>query len=569
VTEISRRGFLAGLGALGVASWGVGPALPAAYAAPPPLVGTGTTLETVAVPDGASGYRRLTAGPGWATVVRTELAAAQPGREDRRTALASFVQLTDVHVVDAQSPARFEYVHPLIGSAFRPHETLTTQGLVSLVERVNALQAGPHLRRPFDAVVTTGDNTDNKEHAELDWFLTAMNGGRLTPNTGAASRYEGVQNSGATLYWNPESAIRDDYKKAGFPQVPGLLTAAIRPVTSPGLDTPWYCVFGNHDDSVSGTLPSGIGPLESLYTGAIKLEVPGSEADTRAMATALAGNDPAGIVAALSRFSGPLRFVTPDPKRRPFTPKQFIKAHFDAGGTGPGPVGHGFTADAADSGIAYYTFELAPGVIGISMDSTNRAGFTSGSLGAAQFRWIEKTLRAGSSRYYDSAGSLVTADHEDTWFVLFSHHTSTSMDNLLPDPAAILEKRYSGEQLVALLNRFPNVLAWVNGHTHENRVTPHAGATPRQSFWEINTASHIDFPQLGRIIEVADNRDGTVSVLATLFEADAPYAADRSDLSQSGLASLYRELSFNDVHYEAARVGTVPDRNVELLLPGR
>ncbi|MFI7586732.1 TIGR03767 family metallophosphoesterase [Spongisporangium articulatum] len=571
MTEISRRGFLAGLGALGVGSGvlgtGVGPfGVPSAYAAPP--VGTGTTLEAAAVPLGTSGYRRLGAGPGWPTVVRTELATAHAGREARRTALTSFVQLTDVHVVDAQSPARFEYVHPLVGAAFRPHETLTTQGLVSLIRRVNGLAAGPHTGRDFDAVVTTGDNTDNKEHAELEWFLTAMNGGTLTPNTGARGRFEGVQNSGNTLYWNPESPVQDRYKAKGFPQIPGLLGAAIRPVTSPGLQTPWYCVFGNHDDSVSGTLPSGIPPVEALYTGAVKLEAPNSEAYVRAVARALT-TDPRSIAAVLASFSGPVRLVTPDPKRKPFTPKQFMQAHLEPGHTGPGPVGHGFTKDAADDGIAYYTFELAPGVVGISMDSTNRAGFTDGSLGAAQFRWIEKTLTAGSSRYYDSSGHLVTSTREDTWFVLFSHHTSDTMGNVLPDPARALEKRYTGKQLVALLNRFPNVLAWVNGHTHVNAVTPHPGPTPEQGFWEVNTASHVDFPQLGRVIEVADNRDGTVSLLATLFEADSPYAADHADFSPAGLAALYRELSFNDLHYEADRVGTPADRNVELLVPGR
>jgi len=119
---------------------------------------------------------------------------------------------------------------------------------------------------------------------------------------------------------------------------------------------------------------------------------------------------------------------------------------------------------------------------------------------------------------------------------------------------------------VDLLHRFPNVLAWVNGHTHENRITPWPGSTPEQSFWEINTASHIDFPQHGRIIEVVDNVDGTVSLLTTLFEADSPYAVEHTDLSPLGLASLYRELSFNDIHADPDLLGGTPDRNVELVL---
>lgn len=571
VRDINRRSFLAltGLGALGALGLGGTAPLPwgATYAAatPPPASLAGTTLESVAVPIGSSGYRRLSTGPGWPLIVRGELAEPRSGRETRRSALASLVQLTDAHILDAQSPARAEYTHPVTGSAFRPQETLTAHGLVSLVSRINALAAGPHTRRAFDAVVSTGDNTDNKEFVELGWFLTALNGGVITPNTGAADRYEGVQNSGAELYWNPESALHDVYKQAGFPQLPGLLTAAIAPLNSPGLRTPWYCVFGNHDDAVHGCIPSGIESIEAMYTGSLKYEVPPSPELARRVDVA-SRVDPAAIPGILSAFTTPPRRVTPDPARAPFTPRQYIAAHLDPANTGAGPAGHGFAPDAGVTGIGYYSFEIAPGVVGISMDSTNRAGFVDGSLGETQFRWIERTLLAGSSRYYDSTGHVVTQHRTDTYFVLFSHHTSDTMDNLVPDPENPLEPRYPSAALIDLLHRFPNVLAWVNGHTHQNRITPFPGPTPAQSFWEINTASHIDFPQQGRIIEVVDNGDGTVSLLTTLFEAASAYETNYADLSPQGLASLYRELSFNDIRADPTRLGGSLDHNVELLL---
>ncbi|RVW04466.1 TIGR03767 family metallophosphoesterase [Rhodococcus spongiicola] len=573
MNDMNRRKFLgaAGVGALGVAglpllgngSWN--PLIGRALAAPLPSSIAGTTLESVAVPLGSSGYRRLTAGQGWPLVVRNDLADPEAGREDRRTALASLVQLTDVHVLDAQSPVRFEYVHPFQPSAYRPQETMTAQGLISLVNRVNSLRMGPHTQREFDAVVTTGDNTDNKEFIELDWFLAALNGGDITPNSGDPAQYEGVQNSGADLYWNPESSIQDIYKQAGFPEIPGLLGAALQPVVSPGLNTKWYCVFGNHDDAVQGTLPNGISFFENMYTGSKKFEVPDSANQSAQMSSAMS-SDPTDLLNLLSAITTRPRTVTPDERRTPFTPREFIAAHLDPANTGPGPVGHGFAPDAAESGIGYYTFEIAPGVIGISMDSTNRAGFVDGSLGEEQFEWIEQTLLAGSSKYYETDGSLVTQDRTDTYFVLFSHHTSTSMANTRPDPERPQEPRIKGAQLVDLLHRFPNVLAWVNGHTHENRITPQVGQTPEQSFWEINTASHIDFPQQGRIIEIVDNEDGTVSLLTTLFEADSPYQVDYDDFSPTGLASLYREFSFNDIHADPALLGGSPDHNVELVL---
>ncbi len=72
---------------------------------------------------------------------------------------------------------------------------------------------------------------------------------------------------------------------------------------------------------------------------------------------------------------------------------------------------------------------------------------------------------------------------------------------------------------------------------------------------------------MARIIEVADNHDGTVSLFTTLIESDAPYQADHDTTSPRGLASLYREFSANDLHVSAKRVGDATDHNTELLLP--
>jgi metallophosphoesterase (TIGR03767 family) len=521
---------------------------------------SGTTLESAAAPAGGSGYRRLTAGPGWPLVVRPELGTPVAGRDDRRRGVASFVQFTDQHLVDAQSPMRFEYLHPFISSAHRPHETLTTQGSNALVARVNSLRGGPFTGRAFDSVVSTGDNTDNKEHAELDWFLTVMNGGQLRPNTGA-NPYEGVQDCDSTLYWQPDSADGDDYKDAGFPHLPGFLEAAVTGFDSPGLRTPWYAVFGNHDDSVQGTLPSGTVVLEALYTGGVKIIGVSTQAEAQRVARLVRTrpNDAANLIPGLS---GPIMLVTADSRRAPFTRPQFVRAHLDPANTGPGPAGHGFTGEDR----TYYTFPLAPGVTGISLDSTNPAGFTDGSIGTEQLDWLRARLAAGSSRHYDLAGNLVRTQRSDELFVLFSHHTSKTMDNVVRDPERLFEDRHTGEEILHLLHRFPNVVAWVNGHTHRNEIVPHPGPSADRSFWEVNTASHIDFPQHGRVIELADNGDGTLSLFTTLIEAQSPYAASYTDTSPTGLASLYRELAFNDPHRSPDLVGSPADHNTELVV---
>ncbi|WP_367135091.1 TIGR03767 family metallophosphoesterase [Saccharothrix sp. HUAS TT1] len=555
---ISRRRFFQATGAAGaVLLWG-GPAWAAT---------TGTTLDAAATAVGGTGYRRLQAGPGWPLVVRPDLVAPSPGRADRRTSLACFVQFTDMHMIDTQSPARFEYTHPLLGSgAFRPHETLAQHTSAALVRKINGIGAGPFTGRPIDFMMTTGDNTDNHELVELDWFLTTLNGGRITANTGDPTRYEGVQDSGVTAYWNPHSTLLDDYKAKGFPLVPGLLDAAIRPFDSPGLRVPWYCTFGNHDDSVVGSLPDGIPLIDGLYTSNRKI-MGFSDDRTRRLARAM--TDPAHLLdaAAVVAEGGLVRTVTPDPRRRPFTTAEFVQAHLDPRHTGPGPHGHGFTPDNADGVDVFYTFPIAPGVTGISLDTTTTAGFADGSIGLHQYLWLERTLKRGSSRYYDVLGFRHRQDVTDELFILFSHHTSWTMGNVLPDRRRPLDPRLDGDALVSLLGRFPNVVAWVNGHTHENRIVPH-GVGDR-AFWEINTAAHVDHPQHARIIELADNGDGTLSLFTTLVEGDAPYQADYDDTTPRGLASLAREFAFNDPHAGAGAVGAVTDRNTELVVAGR
>ncbi|NKI42556.1 TIGR03767 family metallophosphoesterase [Streptomyces physcomitrii] len=562
-TGIDRRTLLASGGALavaaGVTGYALGPGSSRATAGPPPAASRtapaaplapyrrGTTLDSVAAPRGSGpGYRRLGPGPGWERVVREELAAPGARRAERRTALASFVQFTDLHLVDVQHPLRYEYLRAQTSSAWRPQEALSVAGAVSLVERVNALRGAPATGSPLHFVMTTGDNTDNNARSELDWFLTAMSGGRLTPNTGDPRRYEGVQDSGLALYWQPGDALRDADKAQGFPRLDGFLDAAIRELNSPGLNLPWYSTVGNHDQ-----LPGGCyAPSDSFWAeyavGDRKVMTLPGEQGAALWNTVKKGGDPTGGLyreLLRSRPAGTRR-ITPDESRAPFTPEEYVRAHLRPEFTGPGPHGHGYTEANLAEDTRYYTFRVAEGVLGISLDSTDPGGHYEGSLGEAQFSWLREQLTA----------------HKDEHVLVFSHHTSKSMRNLRPDPARAGERRHSGAELVELLRGHRNVLAWVNGHSHKNAITPHGG------FWEISTASHVDFPQLARVIEIADNQDGTLSLFTTLIESAAPQRTDFADLSQPGLAALYRELAFNAPGARSTLSGAPGDRNTELLL---
>ena len=111
-----------------------------------------------------------------------------------------------------------------------------------------------------------------------------------------------------------------------------------------------------------------------------------------------------------------------------------------------------------------------------------------------------------------------------------------------------------------------NVVAWVNGHTHTNRVIAHPRAGGG-GFWEINTASHIDWPQHARIIEILDNRDGTLSIFATLVDHAGPVSYGGRTDTPLRLAALARELAANDWQHRETGHGPRNGRNVELLVP--
>ncbi|MGC5189034.1 hypothetical protein ACPXBB_25885, partial [Escherichia coli] len=75
---------------------------------------------------------------------------------------------------------------------------------------------------------------------------------------------------------------------------------------------------------------------------------------------------------------------------------------------------------------------------------------------------------------------------------------------------------HGAEEFVDLLLRYPVVIGWLNGHTHLNQILAHTGSAG--GFWEITTASCIDFPQQQQVVEIVDNRDGTLSLFTTVVD---------------------------------------------------
>ena len=381
-----------------------------------PDVRDSTTVSATLVPDGpaARGYRP--------TRRRSWRAAPRAARSRRRNPhqlrpLVCFLQLSDLHVTDAQSPVRAEFLDRLgdrdshcaaeVGRVglYRPQQALTAQVVEAMAHAVARVERGPLTGARPDFAVSTGDATDNCQANELESYVSLLDGGRqVSPDSGEPGRFEGV---GAPLqlfdqrrYWHPEGSpdgeeIDLPRQHRGFPLVPGLLDASLKPFVASGLPLPWYAVYGNHDALFGGAIPQRDALIE-MAVGARKPIGLDESMDPVALLARNKTEPPAGHWGLLSR-AGP----TPSPPtwaRRPVSAQDWIARHLTSSGS---PHGHGLLA--ATNGHAYYAFDVGE-VRFLVLDTVNPAGGWQGSIDDEQFQWLEQQLIAGSSEFLDDAG---------------------------------------------------------------------------------------------------------------------------------------------------------------------
>jgi metallophosphoesterase (TIGR03767 family) len=600
-----------------------------------------TTLDAglVVAADGT-----LECGPPEETIVRDELTPANPNRFAARRSIGTFATIADLQWADEESPLRGEWADkcppdsPVSDSAFRPHEAFVGQIANSHVEAVNriAAEGSPILGEKLDLVLTLGDLADNQQYNEIRYFIDLFDGGGLIdPDSGDDSvlpgdGYHGVQARDPRGSSTPLGANAPTEGER-------LLDLANEPFYAPGLrqpdgsPLPWYALPGNHDVKVQGTIfddnPAWRHLVRRFATSHVKLMDLAPDHQAR-LCQAVQSQDPAAFQAAMidimsdPQSAGTTKIVPSDPNRLPLyrmdeekaaTDEQaclaltqndlcgttWLEEQFESTGL---PAGHGYAeenrcTDEQGTPIPRLCYSFVSGdFLFIGLDTSPPEGLERGSVDRAQAAWLERTIRSHSTRYFDDQGAEVSNPAaEDKLVVIYSHHPARSMTNTglyssgeergLPTGIVPGNGAMTGEEFIQTLARYPNVILHSSGHTHENNIWLHENEELGTAYYEVNTASVADMPSESRVFEIADNRDGTISIFSTIFEAAiAPNPRDihwteddptdetkygaASSVNEHWLASFGREVGYHDPQQDhAAAAGAPSARNVELIVP--
>lgn len=247
----------------------------------------------------AQGYGAITLAAGEPVLARTLDGSEPPAPGPGAKLLVRLVHLADVQLSDDESPSRLVNFDEVSSGAFRPEEAHFCRMLNAAARTINRL----HVDRPIDFVLLGGDNIDNAQGNELEWFLGILDGAPAV---------------------ECDSAIDDD-------PVPGPDNDPKDRFAPVGLDVPWRWVSGNHDILRQGNWPPEAWASEPI------------------------GTSPVGGTRDWSVAGGPITTeqVPADPARAFLVEAESLERVAAAGD------GHGITAEALALGEAYYTFDVA------------------------------------------------------------------------------------------------------------------------------------------------------------------------------------------------------------------
>ncbi|MGB2986479.1 MAG: metallophosphoesterase [Phycisphaerae bacterium] len=384
--------------------------------------------------------------------------STDPVDADRFELVARLAHISDAHVVDEESPGRLTVAATFAKPAWRPYEAYSIQLLDGIIRTVNKLHVARHT---IDFVIHTGDATDNAQLNELDWFITVFDGGRIDPQSGPDDR------DPASL---PDPLL-DPYHPF---DAQGLYQSGVHG-DAPTIE--WYSLLGNHD-----RFAVGVFPIVTDWLGHRVSPLPLQDRFALSFPVVL---DPVGCLSwapITPANPGPppeINFpqrVQANPARRYITNSDFIKAHLTSISE---PPGHGF--DAIHPRRTWYSVLLVPGLRLIALNSASplieqpTLAYAEGAISLPQVPFLRRELEKAQA-----GGECV---------IVATHHPSDALEPVYG--TALAPKTFRN-----LLNDYPCVKLHLAGHWHENIVIDRGG------YVEMVTASTLDAPQQGRIIEI-------------------------------------------------------------------
>ena len=313
-------------------------------------------------------------------------------------------------------------------------------------------------------------------------MITALNGGVIDPDSGIDD--------------DPNPGPGNDYND---------------PFSSIGLDTPWYAALGNHDVLHVG----GFG----LIDDALREAAQGDHLFTASTLSSIWGGYVAGDTPDHKVILDASVITPADPDRLPLNETELLQTLHDAGGA---PAGHGISqSDVAASKGYYSVYPIAGKPIKmIVLDSTDATEQSlgiaqSGSMDNLQFTWLHE--------------ELVSAAGNQELVIVVSHHRLADFHEQSEVPAQMIKD---------LLLSSKNVILHLTGHGHTDSKTLQT-VSGQDGYWELMTASTIDFPLQSRVLELVDENNGYLSIYVTNFDhnsAEATLAFKARQLAAGKLA---------------------------------
>ncbi|WP_372369900.1 metallophosphoesterase [Candidatus Uabimicrobium sp. HlEnr_7] len=429
--------------------------------------------------------------------------------------LLFFGHITDMHIIDEESPARFAVLDSILteldisSSGFHPQEDLLFSSTDSMIRTLNRIS----LQSNFDFLLNTGDSIDNAHKIELDWFTTAMSGGMIDPDSGK----------------------NED-------PVPGLGNDGNDPLKVQGLlsNIPFYAAVGNHDVLYQGNIP----PYLREVFNAIAEPILGKQFSIEDPV----GNYSNGVIVPKGTPYNPDKLkpgkIVADPRRAALSSEEFISSYINGGGERPV---FGFPKSLAGEDLAYYSTKprASTPLRLIVLDTTSRIGTAFGIIDQDQFEnflipELEEAKRAGELVIIAShhpSNSIMTLSRAKKRMVDVCQ-SDAKMHRVVKQFAGHMEERkqtIDGNTFTQTLASYSNVVLHIVGHQHTNKITAIDGK--HSGYWEVQTSSLIGFPQQARLFEIVYEGNAIGAIHTCVVDHES---------SKNVLATKCRELAHED-----------------------